>query len=107
MKIEDMLDTVSEEIQELRTDFDKLNSEYHVSEKLKLLGEDLDKATSMINSELQIVSSKISTEFLQLISNLATELDQITIKVSGTSKNVGNGKVKLTEAVSSAGIGIK
>lgn len=110
IKIEDIINTVTEEIDEIRCDLDKatsmLDSEFHVTDQLKVLAEDLDKATNIINSELQIVSAKLSTEFSQLINVLASELDQITIKVSmKPSSNEAN--INLIEAVKKAGIGVK
>lgn len=84
-----------------------------MSEKLKTLADELDIATGIINSELQIVSSKISTEFTQLINTLSNELDQITVKVTTSpSTNVSpvvtiDNKINLTEAVQSAGLTAK
>lgn len=112
IKIENILDTVSEEIHELRTDIDnataKLDDEFHVSEKLKSLTEDLDKATNLINTELSKFSSYLSEEFQQLVGRLSNELDQITVRIGNIdSTDYKPNNISLTDAVKSAGIGVK
>jgi len=112
IKIENILDTVSEEILELRTDIDdattKLDNEFHVSEKLKSLTEDLDKATTLINTELSKFSSYLSDEFQQLVGRLSNELDQITVRIGNIdSLDRQQNNISLTDAVKTAGIGVK
>ena len=100
---------MASEIETLKKNLDDFDTGYHLTQKLKLLGEDLDKATDIINSEMEQVSSKISTEFSQLINSLTNELDQITIKVSTTSYHNESNTTHfgLSEAVRKAGISVK
>lgn len=115
IKIENILDTVTEELKELKTDIDnattKLNNEYHVTEKLDELADDLDKASNLINTELSKFSSFLSEEFHQLITRLSTELDQITVRVgnidSDCSTTTALPRINLTDAVKKAGIGVE
>lgn len=110
IKIENILDAVSEELQELKTDIDnatsKLDNEFHVTDKVHILAKDLDKATDIINTELSKFSSYLSGEFSQLVHRLSTELDQITVKVGHIDQDQKN-RIRLTDAVKKAGIGVK
>jgi len=115
IKIENILDTVKEELCELKLDVDsattKLDNEFHVTEKLQALTKDLDNATDLINTELSKFSSYLSEEFHQLVERLSTELDQITVRVGHIDTNAGvvesQRKINLTDAVKNAGIGVK
>lgn len=113
IKIENILDTVTEELKELKTDIDnattKLNNEYHVTEKLDELADDLDKASNLINTELSKFSSFLSEEFHQLITRLSTELDQITVRVGNIDSDCSTAlpRINLTDAVKKAGIGVE
>jgi len=111
IKIENILDAVTEELQELSTDIDnattKLDSEFHVSDKLNSLKQDLDKATDLINTELTKFSTFLSAEFSQLVHRLSTELEQVTVKVGNVDANSNKQTVSLTDAVKQAGIGVK
>lgn len=111
IKIENILDAVTEELQELKTDIDnattKLNNEFHVTEKLEELTEDLDKATNLINTELSRFSTFLSEEFHQLVKRLSSELDQITVRVGNIDSDLNTKKINLSDAVKNAGIGVK
>jgi len=111
IKIENILDAVTEELQELSTDIDnattKLDSEFHVSDKLNSLKQDLDKATDLINTELTKFSTFLSAEFSQLVHRLSSELEQVTVKVGNVDANSNKQTVSLTDAVKQAGIGVK
>ena len=115
IKIENILDTVKEELCELKLDVDnattKLDNEFHVTEKLQSLTKDLDNATDLINTELSKFSSFLSEEFHQLVQRLSSELDQITVRVghidSSTRVVEPQRKLNLTDAVKNAGIGVK
>jgi len=109
IKIENILDAVTEELQELKNDIDsattKLDSEFHLSDKINTLAKDLDNASDIINTELSKFSSYLGGELSQLVTRLSTELDQITVKVSNIDSDTK--QLRITEAVKKAGIGVK
>lgn len=80
----------------------KLDSELHVTEKLQTLADDLDKASDIINTELNKFSTFLSEEFSQLVGRLSSELDQITVKVGAIDND--RKQVRLTDAVKNAGL---
>jgi len=90
----------------LKTNIDnattKLDSELHVTEKLQTLADDLDKASDIINTELNKFSTFLSEEFSQLVGRLSSELDQITVKVGAIDND--RKQVRLTDAVKNAGL---
>jgi len=90
----------------LKTNIDnattKLDSELHVTEKLQTLADDLDKASDIINTELNKFSTFLSEEFSQLVGRLSSELDQITVKVGAIDND--SKQVRLTDAVKNAGL---
>lgn len=109
IKIEDILNALTDEIQELSTELDKatskIDSEFHISARLQELSQDLDNATSMINSELQTFSDKLTLEFSNLVSKLNMDLHQITARINTTSENYCD--LGLTAAVQNSGITAK
>lgn len=85
----------------------KLDSELHVTEKLKTLADDLDKASNIINTELNKFSTFLSEEFSQLVGRLSSELDQITVKVGTINSDKNKKQLSLTNAVKNAGLSAK
>lgn len=108
--IENILDTVKNELTQLSADADKaasrLDSEFNITERVKDLSSDLDRAASMINSELQSFSEKLQSDFLQMIRSLDSELSQVVVKVrlSENGAEMDFADMTLCEAVKSAGL---
>jgi len=111
IKIENILNAVTEELQELRTDLDsattKLDSEFQVSERITSLGKDLDNATDIINTKLNKFSSFLGEEFSHLVNLLSLELDQVTVKVGKVENDSNTNRISLTDAVTNAGLNAK
>lgn len=108
IKIENMLDTVKYELNELSLEVDKIDEEYHVMDRIKKLGNDLEDAAVFINSEINQFSSKIVSELDQLIKMLNNQLNQISIEIdikNDSRAQASNGS--LVDAVKKAGITVK
>lgn len=107
IKIEGMLDAVEYELNELSSEIDKIDSEFHVSERLQKLGKELEDAASFINSEIHQFSSKITSELEQLVKILDNQLNQISIEVGVKCDSNKHVSGSLTDAVKQAGITVK
>ena len=107
IKIENMLDAVNFEINELSSEIDKIDAEYHVTERLQKLGEELEEAASFINSELHQFSSKIKSDLNQLITTLDSQLNQISIEIDIKNASDTQANSCLADAVKQAGITVK
>jgi len=111
--IEHILNTVTNELHQLSLDMDnaasKFDSTFNIAEKMEELSKDLDRASSMINTEIQSFSNKLQSELLQVLQSLETELSHISIKVNLTELGIDleASKVGLFEAVKNAGISVK
>jgi len=112
--IQNILNTVTSELRQLSLEMDnaasKLDCTFNIAEKMEELSKDLDRASSMINTEIKDFSNKLESEILQLLQSLENELSQISIKVNLDELGVvdfESSKVGLFEAVMNAGISVK
>jgi len=109
IKIENMLEAVKYELNDLSQELDKtttkLDCEFHLTDRINKLGDDLEDAVSFMNSEFNDLSSKIKSELNQLISKLDQEINQISIEFDMKSDSRKHNK--LIDAVQQAGISVK
>jgi len=103
-----MIGKVTQELRELSEEIDTTAIDL-LSDKMSELAKDLDRASSMINNEIQCISSNLQSEMLQIIDNLETELSQISLKVnlSKYGCTFESSKSGLLDAVMRAGITVK
>lgn len=120
LTIENILNRVTSELRQLSHEVDcttcRLKDVFCISEKMEELSQDLNRASSMINSEFQYYSDKFQAEVTQLLQSLDNELSQISIKISVSDleedlsqygDELMTSKVGLFEAVVNAGISLK
>lgn len=110
-----MLDAVTHELHQLSNDIEiaasKINCGCYFVQRIAELSKDLERASDMINTEIQGFSNKLQSEFLQLVQSLDTELSQIITKINlsehGSDFDLNLSKLGLCEAVMNAGISAK
>jgi len=104
--VENILNTVTNELHQLSHDIDSAASQFNIVDRISELSQDLDRASSMIESEIQHISDKLHSELLQLLQTLDTEVSQISVKInlSEHGSDLESSKIGLFEAVMKAGI---
>jgi len=107
--LENILNTVTDELHQLSHDVDTAASKFNIADRMSELSKDLDRASSMIDSEIQHFSDKLHTELVQLLQSLDTEVTQISVKInlSEHGSDLESSKIGLFEAVMKAGISME
>jgi len=108
LSVENIIDRVTLELRELSQEL-ALNAnriDDALSEKMAELAKDLDRASGMINNEIQHISHRVHSEMLQILDGLENELSQIADKVNLSQHGFEfeSSKMGLLEAVMKAGI---
>lgn len=107
--IENILNTVTDELHQLSHDIDTAASKFNIADRISEISKDLDRASSIIDTEVQLFSNKLHYELVQLLQSLDTEITNISVKVnlSGHCSELESSKIGLFEAVMKAGISIE
>ena len=81
------------------------NIAHSISEQMDELKKDFDTTVSKLDTEVEEIASKLNSEFSQLIQKLSYELDHMSITINNENGNkLQETTGSLTEAVANAGL---